>query len=500
MKQAKLFASNHFIVGEINENLFGSFVEHMGRTIYTGIYEPTHPSADEDGFRSDTLEAVKGLGLKNIRYPGGNFVSCYNWKDGVGKERIPRLEIAWGATEPNTFGLNEFMKFAEKVNVMPIIAVNLGTRGIEDAMSLVEYCNHSGGTYYSDLRIEHGITEPYNIATWCLGNEMDGPWQIGHKTATEYGRLAEECAKAMKRVDPRIKLVSCGSSLSSMSTYPDWELTTLGHTYDYIDYISLHQYYGGQDKGTPEFLSQSENMDKYIRTVAAVCNVIKEKKRSDRDIYISFDEWNVWNFPSVKEPDAAEKWQVAPRTSEMIYTFEDMLLFSSMMLVLLRNCDRVKIACQSLLTNVSATIMTVPGGECWLQPTYYPFSHIAKYAKGKVLNTNLICPTYASENGEIPYLDVICVQDPDNKELVIFAVNRSLTDDFNLEVDLYGLHPKTIQHQVKMKSDDIKANNLENHKRIVPAYDDKKIAVNEQCELPIPKFSWNVFRIQYDQA
>lgn len=499
MREAKLFVSSHFCVGEVSRNLFGSFIEHMGRTIYTGIYEPSHPSADINGFRSDTLDAIKELGVTNVRYPGGNFVSSYNWKDGVGKKRIPKLELAWSAIEPNTFGLNEFMSFAKKVNVMPIITVNLGTRGIEDAVSLVEYCNHPGGTYYSEMRKEHGVLEPYDIITWCLGNEMDGPWQIGHKTATEYGRLAAECAKAMKQVDPRVKLVTCGSSLSNMSTYPDWELTVLEHTYDYVDYISLHQYYCGQEKGTPEFLSQSENMNKYIRTVASICDVIKEKKRSNKNIYISFDEWGVWNYQSIQEPINIRKWQTAQPISEMTYTFEDTLLFISMMMVLLRNCDRVKIACQSLLANVSATIMTVPGGECWLQPNYYSFFHIAKYAKGKVLRTKLLCPAYSSENGEITYLDVVCILDSIKKELVIFVVNRSIEDDYILQVDLHDMHPKTMQHLVEMTSDDIKADNKENHKRIMPVYNDVKIAIEKKCELTISKFSWNVFRIQYDE-
>lgn len=497
MKNAKIIACNHMNVEEINRNLFGSFVEHMGRAVYTGIYEPTHPLADKNGLRTDVIDAIKEMGVTNIRYPGGNYVSCHNWMDGVGEQRIPRLEIAWGAIEPNSFGLNEFMKLAEKANVTPILAVNLGTRGIEDALNLLEYCNYPYGTYYSDLRKEHGINDPYHITTWCLGNEMDGSWQIGHKTADEYGRLAAECAKAMKRVDPDIKLVSCGSSSSSISTYPEWDITTLDHTYEYVDYISLHQYYGGQEKGTLEFLSQSENMNKYIKTIASVCDVVKEKKNSDKELFISFDEWGVWNFPTIKHPDPIGKWAFAPRHSEMIYSFEDMLLFSSMMLTLLKNCDRVKIACQSVLTNVSAAIMTEPNGGCWLQPIYYPFSQMAKFARGNVLKIQMDCPTYSSENGTIPYLDVVCTQDTEHREIVVFIVNRSPDEDFKVQVDIHGLNLAAIKEQIKMECDDVKADNLDNHENIKPIYLNEKIILDGKCELFTSKLSWNVFRLEY---
>ena len=282
MKKAKLSVVNEFKVGKIDPRIYGSFIEHLGRAVYGGIYEPTHATADEDGFRKDVIDEVRKLNVPIVRYPGGNFVSGYNWEDGVGpvEERPKRLELAWGVTEPNSFGTNEFMKWCKKADTTCMMAVNLGLRGPEEARNLVEYCNHKSGSYYSDLRIKHGVKEPHNIKLWCLGNEMDGDWQIGHKTAYEYGRIASESAKVMKWVDPDIELVLSGSSNLGMKTFGDWELQTLDLAYDKVDYVSLHQYYDNKTGDTDSFLAKSMAMDEFIKTVICICDTVKGKKPS----------------------------------------------------------------------------------------------------------------------------------------------------------------------------------------------------------------------------
>src|SRR4051812_47630722 len=245
MAVAQLTLDPAFSIGTVDRRLFGSFVEHMGRCVYTGIFEPGHPAADDDGLRTDVLDLVRELGVTTVRYPGGNFVSGYRWEDGVGPrgDRPRRLDLAWRALETNAFGLNEFMRWARLADVEPMMAVNLGTRGVEAAAELVEYCNLPDGTAAADLRRKHGVAEPHDIRLWCLGNEMDGPWQIGNLTADEYGRLAARAGHAMRRVDPSIELVACGSSNSTMPTFAAWEATVLEHAYDQVDYISLHTYY-----------------------------------------------------------------------------------------------------------------------------------------------------------------------------------------------------------------------------------------------------------------
>ncbi len=499
--KASIIINKNFKKGKIDEKIYSSFVEHMGRVVYTGIYEPTHPTADEDGFRQDVLEKVKEMGVTGIRYPGGNFVSCYDWKDGVGpvEERPKRLEIAWRAIETNEFGTNEFMKWAEKAEIEAIFAVNLGTKGIENAVSLVEYCNISGGTLFSNMRRKHGVENPYNIKIWCLGNEMDGDWQVGHKTAEEYGRLAQESAKAMKLVDSNIKLVSCGSSKSDMLTYPDWEATTLNYTYDYVDYISLHQYYGNQEKGTKYFLAQSLDMEKYIQTVIGTCDFVKAKKRSDKILYISFDEWGVWSIPDVEVASQVDEqiWQVAPQLSEQIYSLEDSLLFASMLMNFLKNADRIKIACQSLLTNISAAIMTEKNGDVWVQPIFYPFSYTSRYGRGTVLRDVIECETYmCKEFGNVPYVDNVVVHNEESGEIVIFAVSRNENEKISVitiiqEFDLsHG-----IEHVV-LESRDKKTTNLENHNAIKPYIaDDIKVSGNEVAFVLNP-LSWNMIRIK----
>ena len=272
MKQATIIADRDFILGETDPRIFGSFIEHLGRAVYEGIYQPGSPFANEEGFRKDVLGLVQELGVPVVRYPGGNFVSGYHWEDGVGPkdQRPARVEPAWSVIETNQFGLNEFAAWAKEARSQVMMAVNLGTRGPEDARNLLEYCNFPKGSYYSDLRRSHGVEAPHNIKLWCLGNEMDGPWQMGHKTAAEYGRVAAETGRLMKMLDPSIELVACGSSNMTMPTFAQWEADVLDACYDEVDYISLHQYFENSADNTPEFLAGSVKMDQFISSVASI--------------------------------------------------------------------------------------------------------------------------------------------------------------------------------------------------------------------------------------
>ena len=376
MLKARVTVEKSFKAGEVDPKMYGSFVEHLGRCIYGGLYEPGHPSADENGFRKDVINFVKELNIPIIRYPGGNFVSGYRWEDGIGPavSRPKRLDLAWRTLEPNEFGVNEFSAWCKQVGSDPMLAVNLGTRGIEAAVDLMEYVNHPSGTYFSDLRIKHGYKEPHNIKYWCLGNEMDGPWQIGHKTAYEYGRLALETGRAMKMIDPDIKLVSCGSSNTQMETFPQWEAETLMHTYEVADYISLHQYFNNNDGNTPNFLACSLETDRFIKTVISTCDYIKAVKRSKKDMLLSFDEWNVWYHSAASDADEMKNkpWQVAPNLIEDIYTFEDALVVGCVLITFLKHASRLKMACIAQLVNVIAPIMTETGGGICKQTTFYP--------------------------------------------------------------------------------------------------------------------------------
>jgi alpha-L-arabinofuranosidase len=501
VETARVVVDKDFRVGEVDPRLYGSFIEHLGRAVYGGIYEPDHPTADEHGFRQDVLELVRELGTPFIRYPGGNFLSGYDWKDGVGPvaERPRRLELAWRSLEPNTVGTNEFAAWAKRAGAEVNMAVNLGTAGIDEARQLVEYCNHPGGSYWSDLRRAHGVAEPHAFRTWCLGNEMDGPWQIGHKTADEYGRLAHETAKVMKWVDPTIELVACGSSNPQMPTYPQWEATVLDHLYDDVDYLSLHIYLRKSGDDSASFLAQSLVMDDQIRTVIAACDFVKAKKLSPKTMFLSFDEWNVWYHN--RENDRAimrdAPWQIAPPLTEDIYTLEDALLFGCMLITLLRYADRVKIACLAQLVNVIAPIFTVTGGPAWRQTIYYPFLHASRFGQGTVLDLQITCPTYATaEFDRVPLLEAIATHDEGNGTLTLFAVNRDQRQPLALIADLRALPGYVVvEHLVLEHEDPLARNTAEQPDAVVPHAGGDAIVREDTLSATLPKLSWNVIRL-----
>jgi alpha-N-arabinofuranosidase len=358
------------VSGDIDNRQFGAFIEHLGRAVYGGIFEPGHPTADPAGFRGDVLSLVRELGVPLIRYPGGNFVSAFAWEDSIGPvgARPRRLDLAWRSLEPNTVGLHEFMRWARMADAEVMMALNLGTRGLEAARGLVEYCNHPGGTTWSDLRRANGAPEPFGIRTWCLGNEMDGAWEIGRKTAEEYGRLAGEVGKALRLFDPGLQLVVCGSSTPRLPSYPQWEATVLEHCYDSVDYISLHNYVKNRQNDLPTFLAESMEMDAYIRTIASTVDFVQAKMRSRRRVMLSFDEWNVW-YHTDNEPVRVEPWTVGPPLWEDLYALEDALVVGCCLITLLRHADRVRIACMAQLVNALACIRTENGGPAWRQTT-----------------------------------------------------------------------------------------------------------------------------------
>jgi len=484
--------------GHIDKRIFGSFVEHMGRSVYSGIYEPTHPTADADGFRTDVALLIEELGVTVVRYPGGNFVSGYRWEDGVGprEARPARLDLAWRSIEPNAVGTDEFVRWATTHRLETMMAVNLGTRGIQEAADLVEYCNIPSGTAWSDLRRANGSANPYGIKLWCLGNEMDGPWQISHKTAEEYGRVACEAAKVMKWVDSDIELVACGSSHSHMPTFPMWETTVLDHVYDHVDYISLHSYYTNHENDIDNFLAKSLDMDSYIRTVIAACDVTQARHRGKKVINLSFDEWNVW-FHSREDDKKIAPWSEAPHLLEDIYTFEDALLVGCLLITLLRHADRVKIACLAQLVNVIAPIMTDKGGAAWRQTIYYPFLHASRHGRGTALEVVVSSPRYDSkEFTDVPFVEATAVHNEPAKELTIFAVNRDKQGDMNLEADLRSFENYRLVEHIVLENNDLKAVNTKDKESVSPhpLTGDKLDGGHLRARLP--KLSWNVIRLK----
>jgi alpha-L-arabinofuranosidase len=497
-KKAKMILDKDFKIGKVDDRIYGSFIEHLGRAVYGGIYEPGHPLADDMGFRKDVMDMVRELKVPIVRYPGGNFVSGYNWEDGVGpvKDRPRRLELAWRTIETNEMGTNEFAEWAKRVGSEVMMAVNLGTKGEDSARNLVEYCNHPGGSYYSDLRKAHGYKDPHNFKVWCLGNEMDGPWQICHKTAEEYGRLAAETAKVMKWVDPSIELVACGSSNKYMPTFAEWEATVLDHTYEHVDYLSLHHYYGNPDKDVKNFLAASVGMDAFIKSIIATCDYIKAKKRSKKTINLSFDEWNVW-FHSNEADRKIKPWTIAPPQLEDIYTFEDALMVGCLLITLLKNADRVKMACLAQLVNVIAPIMTSNGGGAWRQSIFYPYLHASLYGRGYALNPIVNSPVYDSkEFTDVPYLESTAIFNEEKEELTIFAVNRDTEDSLTLEGDIRNFEGYRVVEHIVLENDNLYAVNTEsNPNNVVPHKGGNAEVKDGYLSAQLSKLSWNVIRL-----
>ncbi|MBQ5969772.1 MAG: alpha-N-arabinofuranosidase [Clostridia bacterium] len=495
MKHSKLTLSKDYQIAKVDDRVFGSFIEHLGRAVYGGIYEPGHPAADEHGFRRDVMDLIRQIGVPVVRYPGGNFVSGYNWEDGVGpvEMRPRRLELAWSTTEPNTFGTNEFMQWCKVCGTAPMMAVNLGTRGPDAARNLVEYCNHEKGTCYSDLRRSHGAEAPHNIKLWCLGNEMDGPWQMGHKSAAEYGRVANETAKLMKWVDPSIELVLCGSSNSRMPTFGDWEATTLDLCYDNVDYVSLHQYFDCSDRDTPNFLAKSCDLEQYIRAAACVCDYVQAKHRRKKKIHLSLDEWNVWYHSHGAD---FEKWSEAPHILEDVYNFEDALVVGLMLITILRCSDRVKIACLAQLVNVIAPIMTETGGRAWAQTIFYPYLHASRYGRGTALQGILTTGKHDTKDfTDVGDVDAVAVRNEETGALTVFAVNRDMEESNLLTLDLKDFDGLRAVEHIRYDGFDRYAVNTANDGSVRPR-SEALTAAPDAREFKLNPLSWNVIRFE----
>ncbi|MEN5074662.1 alpha-N-arabinofuranosidase [Isoptericola cucumis] len=500
MLSATVTADPAFVVGPVRRRTFGSFVEHLGRSVYTGIHDPQHPSADADGFRGDVIELVRELGVSTVRYPGGNFVSGYRWEDGIGPvaQRPRRLDLAWHSTEPNLVGVDEFMRWCARAGVEPMMAVNLGTRGVQEALDLLEYCNVAGGTRWSDRRRENGTADPYRISMWCLGNEMDGPWQVGHKTAGEYGRLAAETARAMRMVDPDLELVVCGSSGSAMPTFGEWEHVVLSEAYEHVDHVSAHAYYWETDGDLASFLASTVDMDHFIEAVTATADAVRAAGKHTKRINISFDEWNVWyQHRAESRPPSGDDWPVAPVLLEDRYNVADAVVVGSMLISLLRHTDRVHAASLAQLVNVIAPIMTEPGGRIWRQTTFHPFALTARYAKGEVLRLAVDSPVHETARfGDVATLDAVATHDPETGEVVLLATNRSVTDDVVLDVDLRGFPGlRVVEARTLSHPDHTWSATADDESSVLPRPNTTAKVADARARAELPPVSWSMIRL-----
>ena len=499
--KATVTAHKDYTIARIDDRVYGAFLEHLGRAIYTGIYEPGHETADKNGMRGDVAKLVKDLNIPIVRYPGGNFVSAYNWEDGIGPrdKRPTRLDLAWHTSDSNAVGVHEFADWCDTVGTKMMLAINLGSRGLDEARNFVEYVNGPTGSYWGDLRKSNGRAEPWDVKLWCLGNEMDGPWQVGHKTAYEYGRLAAETAKTLRAFDKSLELVVCGSSHANMPTYPEWERTVLELTYESVDHISLHMYFANREKNTANYLALNHKLDRYIATVASTIDYVKAKNRAKNSVYISFDEWNVWYHSNKQDRavlDGKSGWPHAPALLEDIYNFEDVLQVGCILNTFIRRSDVVKLACIAQLVNVIAPIMTDPKGAAWRQTIYYPYYFASIFGRGTALNLIVNSPGYDSEYADnVPYVDVSGVHNEAEGTLTFFAVNRHGSESLDVEIGLQGFgEPSIIDHQVMTHANLEAVNTAREQNAVAPAKGSGATAGAGKITITLPPYSYQMLR------
>ena len=489
---AHIFIDTNRTVAPISPLLFGGFVEHMGRCVYEGIYDPASPLANENGLRTDVIEALREQNYSIIRYPGGNMLSGYNWLDGVGPktQRPRRRELAWQSIETNQFGTNEFMQFCKAIDVAPMLAVNMGTGTIQSAADLVEYCNVAGGTYWSDLRTNHGFSEPHNVRYWCVGNEMDGPWQIGQLEASAYGKKALEAAKMMKWMDPTIKTVLCGSSNDQLPTYPEWDRTALEIAWEHMDYHSMHYYTANHNDDTTSYLASAVAFERFVNTLEGTLRYVKAKRRSKHDVYLSWDEWQVW----YSQLDLVQgNWAEAPHIAEDVYSLEDALVVAQWLNVFLRKSNVIKIACVAQIVNVISWLHTRSDGLL-KQPSYYPFKLVSNLACGDALDVHVKAPVIETKQYDaVSALDVSASYHVEAEMGAIFIVNRSQTETLTTNIEWQDIKSTQIEKAWQMAGDDPKAcNSWEAPDRVVAKEITKPVMDNGRCTINLPPLSFTV--------
>jgi alpha-N-arabinofuranosidase len=467
---ATLHLDSQHHVGNVDRRIFGGFLEHLGRAVYEGVYDPGNPLSDADGFRRDVIDVLKPLAMPIMRYPGGNFVSAYDWKDGVGlkQNRPKRPDYAWQSIESNQFGTDEFMKWCKQIDTAPMMAVNLGTAGATEAGQLLEYCNMKTGTYWADQRKKNGHADPYGAKLWCLGNEMDGPWQAGHVPAEVYAQRALAASQLMKGLDNSIETVACGSSARGMNTYLEYDRTVLEYCWNSVDYISAHRYSNNNRNDTPWYLAEGVEITRVIEDYAGLIGYVRGMKKNDKNVYVSFDEWNVWY--KAHGPDHCNgKWAEAPHLLEEVYNLEDALVCAQYLSAFIRRADVVKVACIAQIANVIAPILTRKEGVL-VQSIYYPFLMFSKYANGVSLTPVVKSPMYkAGERGETPVLDTAATLD-ETGNAAVFLTNRSSTDAISVDVHISDRKPLKVSYSQVLAGTDAKAaNSWENPNAVKPA-------------------------------
>ena len=499
MNQTTISLHSQFPIGPVDERIFGGFMEHMGRCVYEGVYQPDSRQADADGFRRDVCDALGRLKMTAMRYPGGNFASGYHWLDGVGpRDRRPTVrELAWQSIEPNRFGTDEYVRLCRKMGWTPMLTVNLGTGSPEEARNWVEYCNCPPGTRYADLRAAGGSAEPHAVKLWCLGNELDGQWQLGHVPADQYAIRAQQAAKMMKDVDKSVELVACGSCGVGMPTYMEWDRAVLEYMGDLADYVSLHRYVGNRENDTPDYLALSNSIDRQIEEMDAACRFVQARRRSKKRAYLCFDEWNVW----YKDMRMDGGGKFAPHLIEEVYNLEDALVVSAFLHSFIRHADCLKIANIAQIVNIIAPVLT-RGDDMLIQSIFHVFEMFSARRQGVSLRPAVEGPTCeGKKNGQVNTIDASAILDrpaagpgsataSDRARLHVFLTNRDISQAAPVKIVLADGELKALADGAIVTGPDPKAANSFEKPDVIRSQPFGEVTIhNGRAELKLPPLS-----------
>lgn len=527
-KTARIHVHPRFRIGEISPRLYGAFLEPIGTMVNGSMYNPKHPTADARGFRHDFINALKATGIPTVRLPGGNFVSGWEWKDSIGpvEQRKTQLDTAWYQYYTNEIGHDEYLQWTHLIGAEPLYTINLGTNGLKDALQILEYTNHGAGSYWADLRRQYGHADPYGVKIWYLGNEMDGPWQIGswQKDPRGYGILAHEVSKGMKWTDPSIETVACVSSSPFLAHYPQWDLEVLQECYETVDYISLHHYHIAEPGDYAALLGGSVFFEDYIRTEIGLCDFIQTKLRTPKRMMLSFDEYGSREQPLKGIlPGRGTTWEHTfdpdrpyvrhdpsnmPENPHFVRrgSMMDALSNAATLLTLLRYADRIKIGC---MTSGLHTLAAADRDHVWKSIAYYPFKQLMDYGRGVSLQTAIECdsydiPGYAPNHHfqyraqtDIRFIDAAAAFNEELKELTVFVLNRDWDHDRQLELQLDAFEGLAFIEHLQLHTDDLDLmNTYDKPDTVVPVRNDDTIHRNGKITAMLKKLSWNVFRFR----
>lgn len=529
----KIFFHPAYTAGRIDRRLFGAFLEPIGNWVYGGIWNNEHPTADEYGFRKDIMDMTRELGVPAVRLPGGNFTSGWNWKDSIGprENRRTHLELAWRQYETNDIGHDEYLAWAKSVGTDPLYTVNLGTGTVEDAQYLAEYTRHPGGTYWSDLRRKNGFEKPHEVHTWCLGNEMDGPWQIHswEKDPKGYGVKSNEISKMIKWVDPTAETVVCGTSTPHNRSYLSWDLTVLEQCYETVDYLSLHYYHPALTGDLKAYLSASDVCEDFLIREIAACDVMQGMLREPHPLMIAFDEYGVSfrkqekttvgragnidhsaysEFGSrLKQPFKHNSLHPSQTRNDGVESeMLESLALCSILMMLMRHADRVKIGC------MTPGLFVIGHNEekVWKRVGYYAYEMLIRYgSRGFSLTPSISCGTYDTDGyniddfSQVPaqeglkYLESSASLDPASRELSVFVINRSCDQDLETQLDLTSFGDLSLIEHKSVYTDDLSVcNTAENPECVVPKKIENTKLSSGVATAVFKKLSFNMLRFR----